>query len=109
MRRTAPALTVLLLLVTACGGEATAPDEAEAVEQGGEASGDVQEGSISDAMIPLEALRSQSPSLRRQTTTVTTTEDGQGGSQTTVETTTTVNTSSAPAPAAPQPPTPPRG
>ena len=96
----------LLGALTGCSEEAPAPEEPTAAEQGGEATGDVVGGTIDDAMIPLEALRSQSPTVRRSTT-VTTSSDGQGGSQTTVETTTSVTSSDtveAPAPAPPVPP-----
>ena len=99
----------LTFALVACGDEAEVPAEGAPVEQGGEVEGDVLGGSISDDMIALEQLTSQSPSLRRQTTTVTTTQDGEGGSETTVETTTTVTSGESPAPAAPEPPTPPRG
>ena len=47
------------LLLVACGGEKT--NEAEDVRQAG---GEVLEGSISDAMIPLDQLRSQGEMLR---------------------------------------------
>ncbi|MDJ0978959.1 MAG: hypothetical protein QNI87_10520 [Erythrobacter sp.] len=65
MRNVTPrwlALTALTLALGACGDSA-APEEAEPIEDGGEAEGDVLGGSISDAMIPLEALRSQSPTF----------------------------------------------
>ena len=111
MKRTRLAMTALLLSLAACGDEANAPDDAAPVEQGGEAAGDVQGGTISDAMIPLESLRSQSPTIERRTTTVTTSSDGDGESSTTVETTTvtTSGESEAPAPAPPEPPAAPSG
>ncbi len=58
--RLAPFL-VLALATAACDEPATAP-----VQQGGEASGEVLGGTISDAMIPLEQLESQSPPLVRR-------------------------------------------
>ncbi|MEL6707254.1 MAG: hypothetical protein AAFP79_03145 [Pseudomonadota bacterium] len=102
----------ILVSLSACGGEANAPEETAEVEQGGQASGDLEGGTINDAMIPLEALQSTSPTLKRQSTTVTTSSVGEGGTQTTVETTTTVTSGSSnepPAPAPPDPPAPPRG
>ncbi|MEL7317203.1 MAG: hypothetical protein AAFN04_01035 [Pseudomonadota bacterium] len=101
----------ILVSLSACGGEANAPEETAEVEQGGQASGDIEGGTINDAMIPLEALQSTSPTVRRQTT-VTTSSIGEGGTQMTVETTTTVTSGSSnepPAPAPPDPPAPPRG
>mgnify|MGYP001804378512 CR=1 FL=1 len=50
---------------SACGDNAAAPGDGAPVEEGGEASGDVLGGTISDDMIELEQLTSQSPSLRR--------------------------------------------
>lgn len=50
---------IALALLTACGGDpAPAPETTE-----GGVAGDVLEGSISDEMIPLSELRSQSPTL----------------------------------------------
>ncbi|MEO0420620.1 MAG: hypothetical protein AAF249_17315 [Pseudomonadota bacterium] len=104
----------ILVSLSACGGEANAPEETAEVEQGGQASGDLEGGTINDAMIPLEALQSTSPTVRRQTT-VTTSSDGEGGTPTTVETTAIVTSASSsalnepPAPAPPDPPAPPRG
>ena len=52
------------LALVACSGEAE-PEEAEGPgEQGGSVKGEVLGGSISDAMLPLDELRSQSPPLR---------------------------------------------
>ncbi|QIQ86984.1 hypothetical protein [Erythrobacter sp.] len=59
----APALGALLLL-SACEEEAEAPRE---TAQGGEAAGEVLGGTISDDMLPLERLRSQSPPMERET------------------------------------------
>ncbi|QDH35935.1 hypothetical protein [Porphyrobacter sp. YT40] len=60
MIRLAP-LAVLALALAACGDEA-----APAAQQGGAASGEVLEGSISDAMIPLDQVTSQAPLAPRQ-------------------------------------------
>lgn len=62
--RFALALTLpILLLTTAC--EDDVEPNADNSEQGGQATGDVLGGSISDDMIPLEELRSQSPPAER--------------------------------------------
>ena len=53
----------ILLLATACEDEVEPP--ADNTEQGGEVAGDVLGGSISDDMIPLEELQSQSPPAER--------------------------------------------
>jgi hypothetical protein len=53
-RLIAPAL--LALLLTACGG-----DEAKKAEGAGTAQGEVLPGSVSDAMIPLDQVKSQAP------------------------------------------------
>ncbi len=58
-------LTSFALSIAACGEEAEEPTRE--TELGGEASGEVLGGSISDDMIPLEQLRSQSPSAPRPT------------------------------------------
>ena len=60
----------LALALAACSEEAVEPGENAPVAEGGEASGDVLGGSISDDMIALEQLTSQSPPLRRATPTV---------------------------------------
>ncbi|MFO6447954.1 hypothetical protein ACLBKU_12490 [Erythrobacter sp. NE805] len=49
------------LLLAACGEQASAP-----AEQGGEASGEILQGSVSDAMIPLDQLTSEAPLAPRQ-------------------------------------------
>jgi hypothetical protein len=54
-------LAALTLLAAGCNEEASAP-----TERGGNAAGEVQGGSISDAMIPLEQLESQAPLAPRQ-------------------------------------------
>ena len=51
-----------LLLLAACGDS---EPEAATDEQGGEAAGDVLGGTISDDMLPLEELQSQSPPAER--------------------------------------------
>ena len=63
--RIAPIALILAsaLALTACEEE-SAPD-AEPVETGGEAAGDVLEGTISDDMLPLEELTSTSPPAER--------------------------------------------
>jgi hypothetical protein len=55
------ALLVLCLFAAGCGEQAAPP-----AQKGGEASGEVLAGSISDAMIPLEQLESQAPPAPRQ-------------------------------------------
>ncbi len=62
MKRTA--IFTLALLAAGCGDQSAAP-----AEQGGEASGEVLEGSVSDAMIPLGELKSQAPLAPRQANT----------------------------------------
>jgi hypothetical protein len=47
----------LLLALSACGDEA----DVDVENDGREASGEVLEGSISDAMLPLDEVRSQAP------------------------------------------------
>lgn len=56
------ALLALALLATACTEDAAAPP----ADQGDRAAGEVQGGSISDAMIPFEQLESQAPLAPRQ-------------------------------------------
>jgi hypothetical protein len=60
MKRAAP-LAALMLLGAACTEEAGTN-----AERGGTAAGEVQGGTISDAMIPLEQLDSQAPLAPRQ-------------------------------------------
>lgn len=57
----AACLAALCLLAAACNNEAGAP-----AEEGGAASGEVLEGTISDAMIPLDQLASEAPLAPRQ-------------------------------------------
>lgn len=54
-------ILALVILVAGCGDQAAAP-----AEQGGEASGEVLAGSVSDAMIPLDQLESEAPLAPRQ-------------------------------------------
>ena len=66
MMRLAVLAAPLALLLAGC--EDTAEPEGETVEQGGEVAGDVLGGTISDDMLPLEELRSQSPPAKRAAT-----------------------------------------
>ncbi|GMM93473.1 hypothetical protein [Qipengyuania sp. MTN3-11] len=54
-------LVIPLLLLAGCQDEAPVPTEADT---GREAAGEVLGGTISDDMLPLDRLRSQSPPLR---------------------------------------------
>lgn len=55
MMKTLPLLTLSCLFLAACGGDGPRGDD------GRTASGEILEGSISDAMIPLDQLKSQAP------------------------------------------------
>ncbi|QFT76882.1 hypothetical protein [Erythrobacter sp. THAF29] len=55
-----------LMLLVACGDNDPAGEEQ--IEQGGEAAGEVLGGTISDAMLPLGELTSQSPPAERSAT-----------------------------------------
>lgn len=90
-----------VMLLAACGDEAS--DEAP-VETGGEASGDVLEGTISDDMLPLDQITSTSPPAERTTTTTVTTSSDGGETTAETSTTTTSGEDAAPAPAPPEPP-----
>ena len=57
--RTAPIISAIALLA-ACGGNEVQREEGGA----GEAEGEVLGGSISDEMLPLDTVKSQSPTLR---------------------------------------------
>ncbi|MBO6945289.1 hypothetical protein [Altererythrobacter sp.] len=91
-----------VIVLSSCGD--SLPDRSEDAR---EAEGEVLGGSISDDMLPLDQLRSQSPVIREQSVTVSEDDDG----STTVETTVTVTSGdgaeSQPAP--PQPPAAPEG
>jgi len=60
----APPCCAALLLLAACEEEAA--EAPRTGEQGGKAAGEVLGGTISDDMLPLERLRSQSPPLERE-------------------------------------------
>jgi len=73
MRRINILLLPALVLASACGEDA--PERS--ADDGREATGEVLGGSISDDMLPLDQLQSQSPPIREQrTVTVTENEDG---------------------------------
>jgi hypothetical protein len=55
------ALLAPVLLLAACEDKPAAP-----AEQGGAASGEILQGSVSDAMIPLDQLKSEAPLAPRQ-------------------------------------------
>ncbi|MEE4288559.1 MAG: hypothetical protein V2J14_04255 [Erythrobacter sp.] len=57
----------MALALSACGDDAADTAGDGSAETGGTVSGDIRGGTISDAMIPLEQLRSQSPPLERPT------------------------------------------
>jgi len=59
MNRAFPALCGLALMLAACNGDQPAPSEEEA-----DAAGEVLGGTISDDMLPLDRVRSESPRLR---------------------------------------------
>lgn len=98
------AVVMLAGALTACAEDAVSPVEGEAVEQGGEVAGDVQAGSISDAMIELEALRSQSPSLARPRPVATEESSQSEVAPTASEAAPPVEAAPAPAPAVEAPP-----
>ncbi|MEM9311517.1 MAG: hypothetical protein AAGA34_08725 [Pseudomonadota bacterium] len=58
-------LVALIGALAACSGEAEPAQTQTPNEQGGQVSGEVLGGTISDAMIPLESLQSQSPPAAR--------------------------------------------
>ncbi len=55
-------LLIAALALTACGKEAAPPQG----DDNRRAEGEIQGGSISDAMIPLDTLTSQSPPMKRR-------------------------------------------
>lgn len=63
MKRATLLIAPFSLALAACGDEAET--EAVPAEQGGKVEGDVLGGTISDDMLPLEELTSQSPSAKR--------------------------------------------
>lgn len=71
-------LLALSLSLAACEQQAAAP-----AEQGGQATGQILEGSVSDAMIPLDELKSEAPLAPRQNPVDST--DGLDGEQPEVE------------------------
>lgn len=109
MKRTPFALAALLVALSGCAEQTTDPDEAAPAEQGGEAAGDIEGGTISDAMIPLEALRSQSPTIERRPTTGAASSNQGANAQASVEPATSAAQNEAPAPAPPVPPAAPDG
>lgn len=55
------------LLVAGCGDDAAEPAPAPTPDSDASAEGDVLEGTISDAMIPLDELQSQAPAMAPET------------------------------------------
>ena len=97
------ALLPALILASACG-ERT-PDRTDDAR---EAEGEVLGGSISDDMLPLDQVQSQSPPIREErTVTVTESDDGSTQVDTTVTVTSGDGADDQPAP--PQPPETPEG
>jgi hypothetical protein len=100
-------ILVLATLAAGCTEEATAP-----AAQGGEASGEVLGGTISDAMIPLDQLASEAPLAPRQGPSAAQVDSEQpdvtpeAGVESTT-TSTTTSTGAGAAPAAPAPASPP--
>ncbi|WP_421990131.1 hypothetical protein [Qipengyuania sp.] len=64
MSRPTAVLLAGALLLSACGGDRPAEESAAEAERG--AKGEVIGGTISDEMIPLDRLRSQSPPVRQE-------------------------------------------
>ena len=102
MRSLSLCVLALSLPLAACGEEAP-----ERTNDAREATGEVLGGSISDDMLPLDQLQSQSPAIREERTVTVSNEDG----GTTVETTVTVTSGDGAddQPAPPEPPAPPEG
>lgn len=93
------------LLLAACGDE---PEVARETGGSAEAEGDVLGGSISDAMLPLESVQSQSPPLREAPTNSTTSTSLQSSSEGSTAVENTVETTSGDTEAeTPEPPPPP--
>ncbi len=75
MRMTAAISLPLLVLLVACGGS---PDKSRADDDAANAEGEVLGGSISDAMLPLDQLKSQSPPLKAAPRSAAANSDTQG-------------------------------
>jgi hypothetical protein len=90
----------LLLLASACGEDA-AGGGANA-EQGGEAAGDLLGGSISDDMLPLGELQSQSPPAEPPPITIVTSTGN--GAETVTGTDAVTSNTGAPGQVPPEPP-----
>lgn len=101
MRRLKMTMLAGTLALTACGEQTP-----ERAEDSREAEGEVLGGSISDDMLPLDQVQSQSPQIRARTITQTE-EDGSTIVETTVNVTNGEGADNQPAP--PQPPEPPEG
>ncbi|MEP5937019.1 MAG: hypothetical protein ABJ239_01715 [Erythrobacter sp.] len=104
-------LVLASAMLSACGGEAEAPRDGDG-DANRTAEGEVLGGAVTDDMIPLDQLRSQSPAMEPVTTTTSTSTETETdeGTSTNVERSVSV-TSGGPAAAAPEPPqvpTPPR-
>ena len=102
MRRLKMAALASVLTLAACGEEAP-----ERTDDGREAEGEVLGGSISDDMLPLDQLQSQSPAIREERTVTTSSEEGGATVETTVNVTSGDGADNQPAP--PEPPLPPEG
>lgn len=90
-----PTALILMLALAACGE--TTPERSQEVR---EAEGEVLGGSISDDMLPLDSLRSQSPTIRESVVT-TVDDDGNTSVETTVEVTSGEGAEDQPAPPTP--------
>ncbi len=103
MRRLVWITVPVFVSLTACGENA--PERADDAR---EAEGEVLGGSISDDMLPLDQLQSQSPPIREErTVTVTENDDGSVQVDSTVTVTSGEGADNQPAP--PEPPVPPEG
>jgi len=86
----------LVGILAGCSAEPETPQQQAPAQEGGKATGKVLGGSISDDMIPLESLTSQSPPLKQQrSTTVATTVSQDGSNVETVVETVTSNSDGA--------------
>ena len=101
MRRLKMTMLAGTLALAACGEQAP-----ERGDDAREAEGEVLGGSISDDMLPLDQVQSQSPQIRERTVTQVE-DDGSTTVETTVTTTSGEGAEIQPAP--PQPPAPPEG